>query len=300
MKKLNYRLLIFVVLLLLILTACSPKSIEEKPSLSSEEILQTENYQNLVKSIQDNKFDISKGYLEKGNFPLNKDEEVKFIKEFLTYYEEFIILQSKEIDEKLLNDADDLYRHIISYNGDISSKVDELKGAMIKKYSPYLVEKLKESINQQNYNKSTLILYSRILIDSGVNEVVLEQYVRGLRAIKSKSYVDVIKFWDKIPESYNGILADQIKNDRIAFQKTTEYAKGIESIKQSEELKVILKDYVEPRIGMNEEEVKKSTWGKPKSINSTVTSSGTHEQWVYNNRYIYFENGKVTAIQESK
>lgn len=54
-----------------------------------------------------------------------------------------------------------------------------------------------------------------------------------------------------------------------------------------------------PRIGMTAEEVEKSTWGKPTKINKTTYSWGTKEQWVYENyRYIYLENGKVTAIQE--
>lgn len=62
--------------------------------------------------------------------------------------------------------------------------------------------------------------------------------------------------------------------------------------KESEEIK-------EPRIGMTSEEVKKSTWGEPKKINKTTHSWGTNEQWCYDNyKYIYFDNGVVTAIQE--
>lgn len=38
-------------------------------------------------------------------------------------------------------------------------------------------------------------------------------------------------------------------------------------------------------------------WGKPESINETVGSWGTHEQWVYDlGCYLYFENGILTAI----
>lgn len=54
-----------------------------------------------------------------------------------------------------------------------------------------------------------------------------------------------------------------------------------------------------PAIGMTAEQVEKSTWGKPKDINKTTYSWGVKEQWVYSNyRYIYLEDGKVTAIQE--
>lgn len=57
---------------------------------------------------------------------------------------------------------------------------------------------------------------------------------------------------------------------------------------------------ITPTIGMSSEEVKNSSWGKPKTINKTTTTYGTSEQWVYTgNKYVYLENGVVTAIQES-
>src|SRR5258708_19056971 len=34
-------------------------------------------------------------------------------------------------------------------------------------------------------------------------------------------------------------------------------------------------------IGMTADDVRKSSWGKPRSINETITARGKHEQWVY-------------------
>jgi len=52
------------------------------------------------------------------------------------------------------------------------------------------------------------------------------------------------------------------------------------------------------RLGMTADQVRKSSWGKPSSINRSVGSYGVHEQWVYGgNNYIYLENGRVTSIQ---
>ena len=54
-----------------------------------------------------------------------------------------------------------------------------------------------------------------------------------------------------------------------------------------------------PKIGMTKTEAENSTWGKPTKINKTTTAYGTHEQWVYSeNRYLYFDNGYLTSIQE--
>lgn len=74
-----------------------------------------------------------------------------------------------------------------------------------------------------------------------------------------------------------------------------------ESIKVSED--TTFPDIVEleePYIGMTAEEVRtKSTWGNPEDINTTVTTGITYEQWCYPGfKYIYLENGIVTAIQK--
>ena len=55
----------------------------------------------------------------------------------------------------------------------------------------------------------------------------------------------------------------------------------------------------EPSIGMTADEVRNSSWGEPKKIHKTTYEWGTSEQWVYSlDRYVYLENGRVTAIQE--
>lgn len=51
-------------------------------------------------------------------------------------------------------------------------------------------------------------------------------------------------------------------------------------------------------LGMSPEEVKASSWGKPRDINRTTTVWGVREQWVYDSGYLYFEDGKLIAIQE--
>lgn len=56
---------------------------------------------------------------------------------------------------------------------------------------------------------------------------------------------------------------------------------------------------IPPAIGMTAEEVKNSTWGEPIKINKSTYSWGTSEQWVYSGyKYVYLDNGVVTAIQE--
>lgn len=78
---------------------------------------------------------------------------------------------------------------------------------------------------------------------------------------------------------YNNIL-------EVTYIKTRDDIKEVEAIK-------------EPSIGMTKNEVLNSTWGEPEDINKTTTKYGTSEQWCYNgNKYIYFEDGIVTSIQD--
>ena len=54
-------------------------------------------------------------------------------------------------------------------------------------------------------------------------------------------------------------------------------------------------------IGMSEQEVLDSSWGRPQRINRTSTAAGSREQWVYGiGNYLYFDNGKLTAVQSSR
>lgn len=53
-------------------------------------------------------------------------------------------------------------------------------------------------------------------------------------------------------------------------------------------------------IGMSAEMVRLS-WGAPEHINRSITTSGTHEQWVYGGgTYVYLTSGRVTSLQDSR
>lgn len=53
-------------------------------------------------------------------------------------------------------------------------------------------------------------------------------------------------------------------------------------------------------IGMTKDQVLYGTrWGRPANVRRTTTASGQREQWVYDvGRYLYFDNGVLTMIQD--
>lgn len=50
------------------------------------------------------------------------------------------------------------------------------------------------------------------------------------------------------------------------------------------------------KIGWDKEKCRLS-WGEPRDINKSIGSWGVHEQWCYSGSYLYFENGRLTSIQ---
>lgn len=53
------------------------------------------------------------------------------------------------------------------------------------------------------------------------------------------------------------------------------------------------------RIGETQQQVVREGWGYPSHVNRTTTAAGVREQWVYGDgRYLYFENNRLTAIQD--
>lgn len=84
---------------------------------------------------------------------------------------------------------------------------------------------------------------------------------------------------------------------RVIFEETPKPAnRDRHYVMSSERLPV--------RVGMTADNALEA-WGQPDTINRTIFSSGTREQWVYGlhgapgtQEYIYLDNGIVTAIQD--
>ena len=54
-------------------------------------------------------------------------------------------------------------------------------------------------------------------------------------------------------------------------------------------------------VGMSQNDVLLSSWGRPDHINRSEYSWGNTEQWVYSTgNYLYFRNGVLSAIQTSR
>ena len=115
-----------------------------------------------------------------------------------------------------------------------------------------------------------------------------------------KVYPDILK------KGVPYIIENEIGFNTSAVERLTQMLKDIGEIEEYQDFfseidnnDSEIEQKPEPSIGMTSSEVRSSSWGSPNDINKTTTAYGVNEQWVYGGgRYIYFEDGIVSAIQE--
>jgi len=92
---------------------------------------------------------------------------------------------------------------------------------------------------------------------------------------------------------------------RTLYEATTRAGTTKGWITESEKRGLLSDDHVEatscsqtPQIGMSEDEVLASCWGKPKARRTIGVEGLMRDQWVYGDgRYLYFDNGRLFAIE---
>jgi sorbitol-specific phosphotransferase system component IIBC len=93
------------------------------------------------------------------------------------------------------------------------------------------------------------------------------------------------------------MLLENEKQTALQKQKEKEYRQKIINQFGNETGQKLLNRYY--WIGMTDKMAKISL-GAPRSINRTVGAWGVHEQWVYYNMYLYFEDGILTSYQNQR
>jgi hypothetical protein len=95
---------------------------------------------------------------------------------------------------------------------------------------------------------------------------------------------------NELPSPFN----EELEKLWNKYKGTEEYRKALEERNFNFDEPIIKR----PEIGMTSNEVIE-IWGNPIDINRTETKYGVSEQWVFlGNKYVYIEDGIVTAIQD--
>lgn len=183
-----------------------------------------------------------------------------------------------------------------------------------------VLTRLKGLYSVQAYE--TLILsYNQLkMYDS---KEINDLYNQAIQRLLNKKHYNTIKKLiddDNYP-IYLGSLSGKVLNEISAnveslthgdhtknFKKLTiEQAETANSSSSNSTNKTATNQETTPQIGMTADEVRATAWGEPAEINKTTTAGDVSEQWVYYNmitnvpdRFVYLDNGIVTAIQDEE
>jgi len=171
---------------------------------------------------------------------------------------------------------------------------DEFKGYVFclienERYSD-VIDVIKSRDIQAERLYEVLSRYAEVMGNPNTSTDVIFEVQDAVIKISEEKLIDLITEY-----VLAGKLQQLILKDIESTQKRIVEAKE----EEKEHMRKYREKFYDPEIGMTVEQVEKSQWGKPKDINKTTTKYGVHEQWVYyGRRYVYFEDGIVTSIQE--
>ncbi len=287
-------------------TESSPKLIENERSTEEtiQELLNNEQYEDAIVLLDkiDSTNDI-KGYkiiaevginLNEDNGSLEKAEQlVRELQGQVYLYNEYIREKTAEMASSIYNTKQD--RSLIEYE-EILKQVEEIIDN--EEYDKYA-----DAINMISGSEGYEVI--RAKVSTGKKQFCEPDQLIHYLYMQVDDSIDKVDFWNHISPDYKGVSWEQINKDGIEFfgseekwrKSYSEYAEFVNDIFQESEPVEQIKS--RPTIGMTAEEVRNSTWGEPEDINKTTYEFGVHEQWCYSGyRYIYLEDGVVTAIQE--
>ncbi|RQP13892.1 MAG: hypothetical protein EAS52_18525 [Parapedobacter sp.] len=103
-----------------------------------------------------------------------------------------------------------------------------------------------------------------------------EQYFR-IKLVLSNGHNEIFYDIEALSNSFSDVVAGQYRK-KFGATNWKKILEGVVSLGMTKEMCEI-------------------SWGVPNDINKTITSGVTHEQWVYDDNYLYFDNGILKAIQ---
>lgn len=290
MKKVNFSGIgLFI---LLILTACNSENVESDIDTIEEFEKDTEiNIENELKELEDlligNKYD---KFLVRINNIDNSNLDESEIDKFNVLGHEFVdkLISEKNIDyiNSNLND--------ISSTKLINDNSEKLMYNFRNEQRDFFQDEMERNIRDNERGKAIKIFEENEFIHKSNDAIALYNFAIYLINYNKDTIEQKEKLASVISPSYTGRMSEEIQEELIA-SLTEEAWRTVYSESNS-----TAKSSSSPSIGMTDDEVLETSWGKPKSINKTQTAYGVHEQWVYDRGYLYFENHYLVTIQSSR
>lgn len=290
MKKVNFSGIgLFI---LLILSACNSENVESDIDTIEEFEKDTEiNIENELKELEDlligNEYD---KFLIRINSIDDSNLDESEIGKFNVLGNEFV---DKLITEKN-NDFINSNLNAISSTKLINDNSEKLMYNFRNEQRDFFQDEMERNIRDNERSKAIKIFEENEFIHKSNDAIALYNFALYLINYNKDTIEQKEKLASVISPSYTGRMSEEIQEELIA-SLTEEAWRTVYSESNS-----IAKSSSSPSIGMTDDEVLETSWGKPKSINKTQTAYGVNEQWVYDRGYLYFENHYLVTIQSSR
>jgi len=188
-----------------------------------------------------------------------------------------------EMGKTYLEDIED------TYSGPLYQEVLNYKKEMNKKNFEYGFK----LIADQQYDEAAQWFFK----EDDPNLMKLYSYAQSIKSYSDGDY-SMAKLYAEDTKGYTGYKEKEVKeySEKMLKDLTPETIAKAEAQKEAADKAKAKSEGV--RLGMTQQDVLDSSWGKPNDINRTIGGYGTHEQWCYGgNNYLYFEDGILTDIQ---
>ncbi len=202
-------------------------------------------------------------------------------------YEEFKISIDSQYNDAvsaLSNSEYSIYteKELLEFKG-IFSKFDNPTESLQKEIEDFGQENVWNVIKEYPNARILHIYVNALELQNGTSSV------KRLYKTNAEQYEAAVKEIDKIPETYNGVLANKIKKDREYLKAKAVEARQLMEAAQAEENAIL-------HIGDPEYKIEQ-IYGPPIKINTDISANNEHNQYVYADKFIYTDNGRVTNFQ---
>ena len=117
----------------------------------------------------------------------------------------------------------------------------------------------------------------------------------GVKNLTREQIIDFINQYMKFIDNKNNDYFDSTIDNLVMLKQEFSIRTGNNTVNTILDKNMLRRQL---KIGMTKNEVIAFTiYIKPEDINKTTTKYGTSEQYVYDSDYLYFEDGKLTSIQ---
>lgn len=202
-------------------------------------------------------------------------------------YEAFITEMDKDYDEAV---------SIIANNKSGYYSDDELKDLSLK-LAPYgdtdhflkieidyFGKEMVYSVINRHSNGRMLYHYVK-----AIHIYIGDSTIKNIYRTNAEQYKAAYDEINKIPDKYSGEFAEKIKAEKKYLKSAYEKAEGLLKAVQEDEEKTL-------HIGDSELKIEE-IYGKPIKVNISQNAYSDHKQYVYDNMFIYVDDGMVTSYQ---